>query len=247
MNALPSAEVRIRRKLPDRHPSRKRESTPVTFEIKNVISGGDNAATWCCRISRQRPPPAGQNPCANSHALVSSGSRASCSISSQRNDCDRFSPCRGYSTPYAAEFRDARRVWGLRQLLWRATFRPNPSNRCASVPDRGVTRTAREHEPIHKQPLGPEARQFRIHGPMRLKAMRQCRQAWPQRPLTTSPPWLSGVSNESWTRCHDFILDHGATRPAGPLAGFPKSSLHLGQPMCVCHGIPGEKKLADGE
>ena len=46
--------------------------------------------------------------------------------------------------------------------------------------------------------------------------------------------------------CHDFILDHGATPAPLNYKGFPKSTC-ISVNHVVCHGIPSEKTLHDGD
>ena len=46
--------------------------------------------------------------------------------------------------------------------------------------------------------------------------------------------------------CHDFIIKHGATPAPLNYKGFPKS-ICTSINHVVCHGIPGDKKLLDGD
>jgi len=46
--------------------------------------------------------------------------------------------------------------------------------------------------------------------------------------------------------CHDFIVDHGAVPAPLNYRGFPKS-ICTSINHVVCHGIPGDKVLADGD
>lgn len=46
--------------------------------------------------------------------------------------------------------------------------------------------------------------------------------------------------------CHDFIRDHGAIPAPLGYRGFPKS-ICISPNHVVCHGIPGEKTLEDGD
>ena len=46
--------------------------------------------------------------------------------------------------------------------------------------------------------------------------------------------------------CHQFILDHGATPAPLGYRGFPKS-ICTSVNHVVCHGIPGDKVLSDGD
>ena len=46
--------------------------------------------------------------------------------------------------------------------------------------------------------------------------------------------------------CHDFILDHGAIAAPLNYRGYPKS-ICTSINHVVCHGIPGERKLDNGD
>ena len=47
-------------------------------------------------------------------------------------------------------------------------------------------------------------------------------------------------------RCHEFILDHGATPAPLNYRGYPKATC-ISINHEVCHGIPGERRLQDGD
>lgn len=56
-----------------------------------------------------------------------------------------------------------------------------------------------------------------------------------------------GIATEELDRlCHDYIVKHGAIPAPLNYKGFPKS-ICTSINHVVCHGIPGEKKLADGD
>lgn len=56
-----------------------------------------------------------------------------------------------------------------------------------------------------------------------------------------------GVTTEELDRlCHDFIVDHGAIPAPLNYRGFPKS-ICTSINHVVCHGIPGPKKLENGD
>ena len=58
---------------------------------------------------------------------------------------------------------------------------------------------------------------------------------------------VPGVSTEELDRlCHDFMLAHGATPATLGYKGYPKSSC-ISINHVVCHGIPGPKRLKDGD
>src|SRR3989304_9190556 len=60
-----------------------------------------------------------------------------------------------------------------------------------------------------------------------------------------TPHVKAGVATgELDTLCHDYIVAHGAVPAPLGYRGFPKS-ICTSVNHVVCHGIPGEKKLAD--
>jgi methionyl aminopeptidase len=62
-----------------------------------------------------------------------------------------------------------------------------------------------------------------------------------------TPTVKPGVTTEELDRlCHGFILDHGAVPAPLNYRGFPKS-ICTSINHVVCHGIPGDRKLMDGD
>ncbi|HTH96002.1 MAG TPA: type I methionyl aminopeptidase [Stellaceae bacterium] len=62
-----------------------------------------------------------------------------------------------------------------------------------------------------------------------------------------TPFVVPGVTTERLDQlCHDFIVDHGAIPACLNYRGFPKS-ICTSINHVVCHGIPGERKLIDGD
>ena len=56
-----------------------------------------------------------------------------------------------------------------------------------------------------------------------------------------------GVSTAELDKvCHDFILDHGAIPAPLGYRGYPKS-ICTSINHVVCHGIPGDRKLENGD
>ena len=56
-----------------------------------------------------------------------------------------------------------------------------------------------------------------------------------------------GIKTETLdTLCHDFIIDHGAIPAPLNYKGFPKS-ICTSINHVICHGIPGDKALKDGD
>ena len=62
-----------------------------------------------------------------------------------------------------------------------------------------------------------------------------------------SPHIIAGVTTAALDKlCHDFILEHGAVPAPLNYKGFPKSTC-ISLNHVVCHGIPGDKALRDGD
>jgi len=62
-----------------------------------------------------------------------------------------------------------------------------------------------------------------------------------------TPSVKPGVTTEELDRlCHGFIVDHGAVPAPLNYRGFPKS-ICTSINHVVCHGIPGDRKLMDGD
>lgn len=62
-----------------------------------------------------------------------------------------------------------------------------------------------------------------------------------------TPHCVPGVTTEELNQlCHNYILDHNATPAPLNYKGFPKS-ICTSINHVVCHGIPGPKKLANGD
>lgn len=58
---------------------------------------------------------------------------------------------------------------------------------------------------------------------------------------------VPGVTTERLNQlCHEFIMDHGATPSPLDYRGYPKS-ICTSLNHVVCHGIPGDRKLVDGD
>lgn len=62
-----------------------------------------------------------------------------------------------------------------------------------------------------------------------------------------APYVKTGVTTDALDKlCHDFIIDHNAIPSPLNYRGFPKS-ICTSINHVVCHGIPGDKKLKDGD
>ena len=86
-----------------------------------------------------------------------------------------------------------------------------------------------------------------IHGPEAFAGMRRAGRLAAEVLDMISDHVQPGVTTGELDRlCHDFILERGATPAPLNYRGYPK-------PTCisvnheVCHGIPGERRLQDGD
>jgi methionyl aminopeptidase len=94
---------------------------------------------------------------------------------------------------------------------------------------------------------GAEARRITIHKPEDFAPMRVAGQLAAETLDMIGPHVVPGVTTERLnTLCHDFIVAHGAVPAPLNYRGFPKS-ICTSINHVVCHGIPGEKRLQDGD
>ncbi len=98
-------------------------------------------------------------------------------------------------------------------------------------------------------PAGGTARssQIKIHGPDAFEGMRRAG-ALAAATLDFITPYVRpGVTTGDLDRlCHGFTIDHGAIPAPLNYRGFPKS-VCTSVNHVVCHGIPGERRLMDGD
>lgn len=86
-----------------------------------------------------------------------------------------------------------------------------------------------------------------LHGPEDFEAMRKAGRLAAAVLDFIAPHVQPGVTTEQLDRlCHDYILDHKAVPAPLNYKGFPKS-ICTSINHVVCHGIPGPKKLANGD
>ena len=89
--------------------------------------------------------------------------------------------------------------------------------------------------------------EYELHGPEEFEGMRRAGRLAAETLDFITPHVRPGVTTEELNRlCHDFQV-HAGARPA-PLnyKGFPKS-VCTSVNHVVCHGIPGDKRLKDGD
>jgi methionyl aminopeptidase len=92
-----------------------------------------------------------------------------------------------------------------------------------------------------------EERRIKIHGPEDFAGMRVAGRLAAETLDFIAPHVVPGVTTGELDRlCHDFIVGHGAIPAPLNYRGFPKS-ICTSINHVVCHGIPGEKKLLNGD
>ncbi|MBB2200140.1 type I methionyl aminopeptidase [Gluconacetobacter tumulisoli] len=92
-----------------------------------------------------------------------------------------------------------------------------------------------------------DARRVILHTPEDFVGMRAAGQLAARTLDMIVPHVTAGVTTEALDRLiHDFMLDHGATPATLGYRGYPKSSC-ISLNHVVCHGIPGERQLQDGD
>lgn len=91
------------------------------------------------------------------------------------------------------------------------------------------------------------SRSIKLHGPEAFAAMREAGQLAAETLDMIAEYVVPGVTTEELDdRCAAFIADHGATSAPLGYRGFPKS-ICTSINHVVCHGIPGPKKLQEGD
>jgi len=94
---------------------------------------------------------------------------------------------------------------------------------------------------------GGDSRRITIHRPEDFAGMRLAGRLAAETLDMITPHVRPGVTTAELDRiCHDFILAHGATPAPLGYRGFPKS-ICTSINHVVCHGIPGERVLAEGD
>lgn len=92
-----------------------------------------------------------------------------------------------------------------------------------------------------------DLQRIRIHDESCFEYMRKAGQLAAQTLDYITPYVIPGVTTEKLdTLCHNFITDNGAIAAPLNYRGFPKS-ICTSINHVVCHGIPGEKRLINGD
>src|SRR5260370_23226659 len=105
----------------------------------------------------------------------------------------------------------------------------------------------RTSDPAPELSTVAEDTRIRLHGAEDFAAMRRAGRLAAEVLDFITPHVKPGVATEAIDRlCHDFILDHKAVPAPLNYRGFPKSTC-ISINHVVCHGIPGDRKLMDGD
>src|SRR5215510_15983797 len=92
-----------------------------------------------------------------------------------------------------------------------------------------------------------DERTIKLHGPEGFEGMRRAGRLAAETLDFITPHVQPGVSTAELDKlCHEFILDHKAIPAPLGYRGYPKS-ISTSINHVVCHGIPGDKKLQDGD
>lgn len=92
-----------------------------------------------------------------------------------------------------------------------------------------------------------EAKKITIHSSEDFDGMRRAGLLAAQTLDMIAPHVVPGVSTDELNRiCHEFIIDNNAVPSPLNYRGYPKS-ICTSINHVVCHGIPGDKKLMDGD
>ena len=92
-----------------------------------------------------------------------------------------------------------------------------------------------------------DARRITLHTPEDFAGMRAAGRLAAEALDMVAPLVQPGVTTEELDQaCHDFIVTHGAVPAPLNYRGFPKS-ICTSINHVVCHGIPGDRRLAEGD
>jgi len=102
-------------------------------------------------------------------------------------------------------------------------------------------------EELTSRAVGRDGRHIKIHGPLGFEGMRRAGKLAAECLDFITPYVQPKISTEELDKlCHDFIVDRGAVPAPLGYRGFPKS-ICTSINHVVCHGIPGDKRLSDGD
>jgi methionyl aminopeptidase len=93
----------------------------------------------------------------------------------------------------------------------------------------------------------PQERSIKLHGPEGFSGMRKAGHLAAELLDFIAPYVKPGVTTDELDRlCAGFTIDHGGISAPLNYRGFPRS-ICTSINHVVCHGIPGDRKLADGD
>jgi methionyl aminopeptidase len=97
------------------------------------------------------------------------------------------------------------------------------------------------------RPADPEERRIKLHGAAEFEGMRKAGRLAAEVLDFITPYVRPGVTTDELDRlCHGFIVDHAAIPAPLNYRGFPRS-ICTSINHVVCHGIPGDRKLDEGD
>ena len=103
------------------------------------------------------------------------------------------------------------------------------------------------NEPAENDQVDVETRSIKIHDEEGFEGMRKAGQLAARTLDFITPHVQPGVTTEALDKlCAEFVADHGAISAPLNYRGFPKS-VCTSINHVVCHGIPGDKVLQDGD
>ena len=92
-----------------------------------------------------------------------------------------------------------------------------------------------------------EGRRIPLHGAEDFEGMRRAGRLAAECLDMIAPHVVPGVTTDALDRlCHDFMIQRGATPATLGYRGYPRSSC-ISINHVVCHGIPGERRLVEGD
>jgi methionyl aminopeptidase len=92
-----------------------------------------------------------------------------------------------------------------------------------------------------------EERRIKLHGPSDFEGMRKAGRLAAEVLDFITPHVVPGVTTDTLDRlCHGFVVDHGGISAPLNYRGFPRS-ICTSINHVVCHGIPGDRKLEEGD
>jgi methionyl aminopeptidase len=102
-------------------------------------------------------------------------------------------------------------------------------------------------QPAPAQPRDPEQSRIKIHGAAEFEGMRRAGQLAAEVLDFITPHVQPGVTTDTLDRlCHDFIVARNAIPAPLNYRGFPRS-ICTSINHVVCHGIPGDRRLMEGD